>query len=129
MTRRTATKTRPPIDLDAAAKALSHPARIKILRFLARQSACFCGKIVDHLPLAQSTVSQHLRELKEAGLIRGAIDGTKVCYCIEPDAVHAAAAQFASLFAEILASEASCLGDGEFIADNACCKPDDDCCS
>ncbi len=66
------------------AKALGHPARLAILRFLARQDKCFCGQIVDELPLAQSTVSQHLRELKEAGLIHGTVDGVKVCYCLDP---------------------------------------------
>jgi ArsR family transcriptional regulator, arsenate/arsenite/antimonite-responsive transcriptional repressor len=64
------------------AKALGHPARIAILEFLANQDACMCGDIVDHLPLSQSTVSQHLAELKNAGLIRGSIDGPRVCYCI-----------------------------------------------
>ena len=64
------------------AKALGHPARIAILEFLANSNACMCGDIVDELPLSQSTVSQHLRELKNAGLIKGDIEGTKVCYCI-----------------------------------------------
>jgi DNA-binding transcriptional ArsR family regulator len=65
------------------AKALAHPARIAILEFLARQNACVCGDIVDKLPLSQATVSQHLAALKQAGLIRGEIDGPRVCYCIE----------------------------------------------
>ena len=65
------------------AKALGHPARIAILRFLAKKNSCFCGDIVDELPLSQSTISQHLKELKEAGLITGEIDGVKVCYCID----------------------------------------------
>ncbi len=71
-------------ELAAFAKALGHSARVKIVRLLIRRSACVCGDIVDELPLAQSTVSQHLRVLKEAGLIRGDIDGPRVCYCIEP---------------------------------------------
>jgi ArsR family transcriptional regulator len=71
-------------DLAALAKALGHPARVKILRILIRKNACICGDIVDELPLAQSTVSQHLKVLKDAGLIRGDIDGPRVCYCIEP---------------------------------------------
>lgn len=66
------------------AKALAHPARIAILRFLIDKRSCVCGDIVNELPLSQSTVSQHLKELKEAGLIQGDIDGTKVCYCIDP---------------------------------------------
>ncbi|MFZ1688252.1 MAG: metalloregulator ArsR/SmtB family transcription factor [Flavobacteriales bacterium] len=66
------------------AKALGHPARVAILKYLARQRSCVCGDIVDELPLSQSTVSQHLKELKEAGLIQGDIDGARVCYCIDP---------------------------------------------
>src|SRR5438105_8863953 len=65
------------------AKALAHPARIAILKLLAGKQACMCGDIVDDLPLSQSTVSQHLKELKEAGLIKGEIEGAKVCYCID----------------------------------------------
>jgi DNA-binding transcriptional ArsR family regulator len=70
------------------AKALGHPARIAILEHLVRSQACVCGDIVEELPLSQSTVSQHLRELKSAGLIKGEIEGTKVCYCIDPQAVE-----------------------------------------
>ncbi len=64
-------------------KALGHPARVAILELLIKKQACICGDIVDELPLSQSTVSQHLKELKEAGLIKGDIDGVKVCYCID----------------------------------------------
>ncbi len=64
------------------AKALAHPARIAILRLLIEKQECICGDIVDELPLSQSTVSQHLKELKAAGLIQGNISGAKVCYCI-----------------------------------------------
>ena len=71
-------------ELAGLAKALGHPARVKIVRLLVRRSACVCGDIVEELPLAQSTVSQHLKVLKNAGLIRGEIDGPRVCYCIEP---------------------------------------------
>jgi DNA-binding transcriptional ArsR family regulator len=65
------------------AKALGHPARIAILRFLAKKESCVCGDIVDELPLSQSTVSQHLKELKGVGLIKGDIEGKSVCYCID----------------------------------------------
>ena len=65
------------------AKALGHPARVAILKVLAKRQECVCGDIVDELPLSQSTVSQHLKELKEAGLIKGEIDGVRVCYCID----------------------------------------------
>lgn len=82
-------------DLAALAKALGHPARVQIVRFLLSRDSCMCGDIVDHLPLAQSTVSQHLKMLKEAGLIRGTIDGPRVCYCVEP----AALARFKELVA------------------------------
>lgn len=65
------------------AKAFAHPARIAILKLLIQKNACVCGDIVDELPLSQSTVSQHLKELKEAGIIKGNISGVKVCYCID----------------------------------------------
>lgn len=65
------------------AKAIGHPARIAILEYLSKSNSCVCGDIVDELPLSQSTVSQHLRELKNAGLIKGEIEGTSVCYCID----------------------------------------------
>ena len=65
------------------AKALAHPARIAILNLLAKRHSCVCGDIVYELPLSQSTISQHLKELKEAGLITGEIEGAKVCYCID----------------------------------------------
>jgi ArsR family transcriptional regulator len=79
------------------ARALGHPARVAIMRLLIRRDACICGEIVDELPLAQSTVSQHLKQLKEAGLIRGEIDGPRVCYCVEP----AALAQLKALIAAL----------------------------
>jgi ArsR family transcriptional regulator len=71
-------------ELADLSRAVGHPARVAILRLLVRREACICGDIVDELPLAQSTVSQHLKVLKEAGLIRGDIDGPRVCYCVEP---------------------------------------------
>ncbi len=64
-------------------KALSHPARVLILEYLKGIDTCICGDIVNLLPLSQSTVSQHLKQLKDAGLIRGDIEGTKTCYCID----------------------------------------------
>ena len=70
-------------DLAALAKALAHPARIRILRILTHRNTCICGDIVAEMDLAQSTVSQHLKILKEAGLIRGDVEGTKVCYCVD----------------------------------------------
>lgn len=73
--------------LAALCRALGHPARVAILRLLMRRSQCVCGEIVDELPLSQSTVSQHLKQLKAAGLIRGEVDGPRVCYCINPGRV------------------------------------------
>lgn len=84
-------------ELALLAKAVGHPARVLILRLLARRTSCICGDIVDELPLAQSTVSQHLKVLKEAGLIRGEIDGPRVCYCIEPRALRRLKALVSSL--------------------------------
>lgn len=80
------------------AKALGHPARVAILELLAKRQSCVCGDIVDELPLSQSTVSQHLKELKEAGLIQGEIDGAKVCYCIDPKEWKAAQVSLNQLF-------------------------------
>ena len=80
------------------AKALSHPARVAILKLLIKKQACICGDIVDELPLAQSTVSQHLKELKSAGLIKGEIDGAKVCYCIDEVEWQLAQKNFQVLF-------------------------------
>ena len=85
-------------DLAAFAKALSHPARIAILKVLAQRNECICGDIVDVLPLAQSTVSQHLKELKTAGLINGTIDGPRSCYCINWKAFEKIMGEFSFLF-------------------------------
>ena len=71
----------PDDELARMAAALGHPARVRILRFLLTQRECFAGAIVEHLPLAQSTVSQHLKVLREAGLIRGEVEGLHICYC------------------------------------------------
>lgn len=80
------------------AKALAHPARVAILKFLAKKATCQCGDIVEELPLSQSTVSQHLKELKEAGLIKGEIEGVRVCYCIDEKEWKAAQTQLNQLF-------------------------------
>jgi len=84
-------------ELAALAKALGHPARVQIMRLLVRREACICGDIVDELPLAQSTVSQHLKVLKDAGLIRGEIDGPRICYCVEPRTMRRLKALIGSL--------------------------------
>jgi DNA-binding transcriptional ArsR family regulator len=74
--------------LSERARALSHPARIAILKTLAARDECLCGEIVDVLPLAQATVSQHLKELKSLGLIKGQIDGPRSCYCLDRNALR-----------------------------------------
>ncbi|MEJ2656305.1 MAG: metalloregulator ArsR/SmtB family transcription factor [Desulfobacterales bacterium] len=89
------------IELAEMAKALAHPARIKILNVLTDKNICMCGDIVDLLPLAQPTVSQHLRELKRVGLIRGEIEGPKTCYCLDHDKIKKAKDAFQSLFAAV----------------------------
>lgn len=75
-------------ELARLARALAHPARVRIIRLLEAKNACVCGELVEALPLAQSTVSQHLKVLKQAGLIQGEIDGPRVCYCLEPGALR-----------------------------------------
>ncbi|MFH1915585.1 MAG: metalloregulator ArsR/SmtB family transcription factor [Pseudomonadota bacterium] len=80
-----------PLDSDALAeglKALGHPARIQILAHLLKEDRCLCGGIVEIMPLAQSTVSQHLKVLKQAGLVRGEVEGPRTCYCADRDALR-----------------------------------------
>jgi|SRR5690242_5881605 len=79
------------------AKALGHPARVAIVEYLIKTDACICGDIVNELPLAQPTVSQHLKELKNAGLIKGSIEGNAICYCIEEKAIEKMQNYFANI--------------------------------
>jgi len=79
-------------------KALAHPARIAILQQIINANACICGDLVDELGLAQATISQHLKELKSAGLIQGAIEGVSVCYCVEPKAWKLLSEQLSDFF-------------------------------
>ena len=72
-------------ELATLLKALAHPARIAIIEFLLKNEKCICGDIVDELPLAQATISQHLKELKNANLIKGTIEGTAICYCLNQE--------------------------------------------
>ena len=85
-------------ELASLTKALGHPARIAILQFLIKSKSCVCGDIVHELPLSQSTVSQHLSELKRAGLIKGDIEGPSVCYCIDEKTWGKAKKVIAQLF-------------------------------
>ncbi len=81
------------------AKALSHPGRLRIMQILADRQSCICGDIVDRMPFSQSTVSQHLKELKRVGLIQGEIDGPRTCYCLDNATLVRARESFLSLFA------------------------------
>lgn len=83
------------------AKALAHPARVAIVRELAKRGTCVCGEIVEVMPLAQSTVSQHLKELKAAGLIKGEVEGAKSCYCLDWDRIKDVWTLFHGMFAEM----------------------------
>jgi len=89
----------PDDELAAIAKALGHPMRVRILRLLLEREECVCGDIVDQLPLAQSTVSQHLKVLREAGLVHGEIDGPRTCYCADPDRLEHARSLLGGLVA------------------------------
>lgn len=84
-------------------KALGHPARLAILQHLSRMNACMTGDICDELPLGRTTVNQHLRELKAAGLIRGSIDGVKVNYCLDPDGIRKLRCQAGAFFEKLIA--------------------------
>ncbi len=90
------------------AKALSHPARVEILKILAEKNSCICGDIVLEIPLAQSTVSQHLKELKSAGLITGEIDGPRSCYCLNPQKIEELSQLFGGLMSLIKSCSINC---------------------
>lgn len=94
-------------EMAAMAKAIAHPARIAILQQLLRANACICGDLVDELGLAQATISQHLKELKNAGLIQGTIEGTSVCYCINPEVWNRYKDVFADFF-KLANAQGSC---------------------
>ena len=89
------------VEIAEIAKALSHPARIKILKILNDLDSCMVGSIVDLLPLSQSTVSQHLKELKRVGLIKGEIEGPKICYCINSEVMENAKEELNKLFSQV----------------------------
>jgi DNA-binding transcriptional ArsR family regulator len=82
-------------------KALAHPARIAIIEYLIKVNTCICGDIVNELPLAQATISQHLKELKNAGLIKGSIEGNSICYCINKVAIDKLESYFANISIKI----------------------------
>ena len=95
-------------ELAVLAKALGHPARVRILRLLLGRESCFCGEIVEHLPLAQATVSQHLKVLRAAGLIQGEIEGLRTCYCANREQL----ARLSDLLGAVLADAVEPEDDG-----------------
>jgi len=90
------------------AKAMAHPARIAILEILAESDMCICGDITERLPLAQSTVSQHLKALKSAGMITGTIDGVKTCYCLDNESIDELRSMMGSLLNKLGESSSYC---------------------
>ncbi|PVW15580.1 ArsR/SmtB family transcription factor [Marixanthomonas spongiae] len=92
------------------AKAFSHPARVAILQYLFKTKSCVCGSLVDEIGLAQATISQHLKELKNLGLIQGTVEGTSVCYCINP-----------TVWEEMKTVLSSFLNQDTDVADDTCC--------
>lgn len=89
-------------------KALAHPARVAIIEYLMRVDTCICGDIVKVLPLAQPTVSQHLKELKNAGLIKGNVEGTAICYCIDESALETLQVYFAAVSTSLEKKKNNC---------------------
>jgi ArsR family transcriptional regulator len=99
--------TKSELDIAKYAKALAHPARIAIIQLLLKKS-CVCGDIVDELPISQSTVSQHLKELKEVGLIKGEIEGTSVCYCLDEKEWLKARSLIVQMFDKVAVNKSKC---------------------
>lgn len=95
-------------ELANMAKAIAHPARIAILQQLISTNACICGDLVDELGLAQPTISQHLKELKNAGLIQGTVEGTSVCYCINPKVWNEYRQALGGFFVEVTTKNDCC---------------------
>ena len=89
-------------------KAIGHPARVAILEYLIKGDTCICGDIVNELPLSQPTVSQHLKELKNAGLIKGTVEGTAICYCVDKKAMSRLQLYFANTTLKLEDKEKSC---------------------
>lgn len=95
-------------ELANMAKAIGHPARIAILQYLLKSNACVCGSLVEELGLAQPTISQHLKELKNAGLIQGTVEGTSVCYCIDYKVWNEYRQIFSAMFSEMPVNKSCC---------------------
>ena len=92
----------------AIAKAFGHPARVAILQHLFKINSCICGDLVEEIGLAQPTISQHLRELKNLGIIKGTVEGTSVCYCINQEYWTETATLFTSFFSQNLNTKGDC---------------------
>ncbi len=92
------------IEMARLAKAIAHPARVAILQYLIEKGSCVCGDIVDEIPLSQATVSQHLKALKEAGIIKGSVDGSYRCYCVD----NACCQQLGKMFSGLISRLVSC---------------------
>lgn len=95
-------------DIATLAKALGHPARIAIMEYLIKADSCICGDIVNELPLSQPTVSQHLKELKTAGLIKGNIEGNAICYCVDEKALEKLQSYFLNFSAKLEKKKNNC---------------------
>lgn len=89
-------------------KALGHPARIAIVEYLLKAKSCICGDIVNEFPLAQPTISQHLKELKNAGIIQGSIEGKTICYCLNPDIIYHLESIIGTIASEIRNQNTTC---------------------
>lgn len=100
--------TKSELDIAKYAKAMAHPARIAIIQLLLKKQSCVCGDIVDELPISQSTVSQHLKELKEVGLIKGEIEGTTVCYCLDEKEWLKARSLIVQMFDKVTVNKSKC---------------------
>lgn len=90
------------------AKAIGHPARVAIIEYLLKVESCICGDIVNELPLAQPTISQHLKELKTAGIIKGSIEGNSICYCLNEKAIEKLQTYFGNISGKLEKSKATC---------------------
>ena len=111
-------------------RGLGHPARLKIMQVLAQRGTCICSDVVDELPLAQSTVSQHLKVLKDAGLVAGRIAGPSVCYGIAPGAVESLAKSMTQFTIQLTPATACCDSDNACCTSaGACCGSGDACCA
>lgn len=95
-------------DIATLAKALGHPARVAIIEYLMKVNTCICGDIVNELPLAQPTVSQHLKELKNAGLIKGTIEGNSICYCVDEKALKKLENYFSKASDQLVKNKNNC---------------------